>query len=147
MINKLKVKLLNEDAKIPTKAYPTDSGFDLYTSEAVEIYPLETRVIKTGVAIGLPPGFEAQIRPRSGVSTKSPLKVILGTVDQTYVGDLGIMCQNISNKPYSIPKGFKLAQVVPMEVPKFEVELETELEDTDRSDSGFGSSGIGSGAW
>jgi dUTP pyrophosphatase len=143
-MNKLKVKLLSEDGRMPTKAYPSDSGFDLYTSEAVEIYPFETKVIKTGISFGIPSGFEVQIRPRSGVSSKTPLKVILGTVDNQYSGELGIMCQNISNKPQTIPKGFKLAQAVPMELPSFTIELDTDLDESEldsRGDNGFGSSG------
>src|SRR5690625_244334 len=89
-------KRLNENATIPTKAHATDSGFDLYASEDVIIEPGGTVVIPTGIAVELPPGYEATVRPRSGVTAKTKLRVQLGTIDQDYRGEIGVIVDNIS---------------------------------------------------
>lgn len=86
---------LNENATIPTKAHATDSGFDLYAAKDVIIEPGETVVVPTGIAIQLPEGTEAQVRPRSGVTSKSKLRVQLGTIDNAYRGEIGIIVDNI----------------------------------------------------
>lgn len=88
-------KRLNDEAILPTKAHPTDSGFDLYTSEDVIIEPGETVIVKTGIAVELPAGYEAQIRPRSGITAKTKLRVQLGTIDNDYRGELGVIVDNI----------------------------------------------------
>src|SRR5699024_667312 len=71
-------KRLSDEATIPTKAHPTDSGFDLYASEDVIIEPSETVIVPTGIAVELPKGFEVQVRPRSGVTAKTKLRVQIG---------------------------------------------------------------------
>ena len=87
-------KRLTDDAILPTKAHKTDSGFDLYANEDVIIEPNETKLIKTGIAVHLPEGFEAQVRPRSGVTSKTKLRVQLGTIDNEYTGGIGIIVEN-----------------------------------------------------
>src|SRR5699024_2355308 len=89
-------KRLTDDAILPTKAHATDSGFDLYANEDVIIEPGETELIKTGIAVHLPDGYEAQVRPRSGVTSKTKLRVQLGTIDNEYTGDIGIIVENNS---------------------------------------------------
>src|SRR5690625_7526469 len=91
---KVGFKRLTEDAILPVKAHPTDSGFDLFTSEFDYIKCGYTKVIKTGIAVKLPPGYEAQVRPRSGVTSKTKLRVQLGTIDNSYVGEVGIIVDN-----------------------------------------------------
>src|SRR5690625_6556131 len=90
-------KRLNENATIPTKAHPTDSGFDLYASEDVIIEPGETVIVPTGIAVDLPKGFEVQVRPRSGVTSRTKLRVQLGTIDNGYTGEIGVIVDNINN--------------------------------------------------
>lgn len=92
----LKVKRLSEQACLPTKAHLTDSGYDLYAAEDVLIAPGETKVIKTDIAVALPQGYEAQVRPRSGITSKTKLRVQLGTIDNSYRGNIGIIVDNIS---------------------------------------------------
>src|SRR5690625_2166426 len=87
-------KRLSDEATIPTKAHHTDSGFDLYASEDVIIEPGETVIVPTGIAVELPKGFEAQIRPRSGVTAKTKLRVKLGTIDNGYTGEIGVIVDN-----------------------------------------------------
>src|SRR5699024_3133473 len=88
-------KRLSDEATIPTKVHPTDSGFDLYASEDVIIEPGETAIVPTGIAVELPKGFEAQIRPRSGVTAKTKLRVQLGTIDNGYTGEIGVIVDNV----------------------------------------------------
>src|SRR5699024_5462229 len=88
-------KRLTDDAILPTKAHPTDSGYDLYAAEDVIIEPGDTAIVKTGIAVELPPGYEAQIRPRSGVTAKTKLRVQVGTIDNGYKGEIGVIVDNI----------------------------------------------------
>src|SRR5690625_3409617 len=108
-LNKIGFKRLNDDAIIPTKAHPTDSGYDLYASEDVIIEPGDTAIVKTGIAVELPAGNEAQIRPRSGVTAKTKLRVQLGTIDREYRGEIGVIVDNIESRPLwnSFYLGFK----------------------------------------
>src|SRR5690625_1478746 len=100
MLNEDKVvigfKRLSDDAIIPTKAHPSDSGYDLYAAKDVIIEPGDTAVVKTGIAAELPPGYEAQVRPRSGVTAKTKLRVQLGTIDNGYTGEIGVLVDNIA---------------------------------------------------
>lgn len=93
----LKVKRLSDSAILPTKSHVTDSGFDLYASEDVIIEPGETVIIPTGIAVELPDGTEAQIRPRSGITAKTKLRVQLGTIDYGYSGEIGVIIDNASS--------------------------------------------------
>lgn len=105
-------KRLTDDAILPTKAHATDSGFDLYANEDVIIEPGETELIKTGIAVHLPDGYEAQVRPRSGVTSKTKLRVQLGTIDNEYTGDIGIIVENNSSVCcQDIPENFTLLNI------------------------------------
>lgn len=95
----VKIKRLHPDAVIPTQAHANDAGFDLYAVEDTVIEPGETVLIKTGIAVQLPPGYELQVRPRSGISLKTKLRVANapGTVDASFTGEVGIIIDNISD--------------------------------------------------
>src|SRR5690625_5196761 len=99
---KVGFKRLTDDAVIPTKAHPTDSGFDLYASEDVIVEPGETAVVKTGIAVKLPPGYEAQVRPRSGVTSRTKLRVQIGTIDNGYAGEIGVIVDNKHRPTYGV---------------------------------------------
>lgn len=139
-MNNLQIKLLSENATMPKRANETDSGLDLYVSETTVIEPQTTVAVKTDVAINLPYGYEAQVRPRSGKSLKTKLRVALGTIDLTYHKEIGIITDNIGDEPITIEQGERLAQLVivpvsymqPIEVEQFEYESER---------GGFGSTG------
>lgn len=137
-----KVKKLHEDAIIPTKAHESDSGWDLYILDDIEIKPKETVIIPTGIAIKLPPSYEAQVRPRSGVTSKTKLRVQLGTIDNDYTGDVGIIVDNIGDEPIALNSGYKLAQLVVQQLPNTVIEVVGDLEHGVRGDKGFGSSGV-----
>lgn len=166
----LRIKRLTETAILPVKAHPTDSGFDIFADEDVIIEPGETAVIKTGIAIALPPNHEAQIRPKSGVTSKTKLRVQLGTVDEPYRGEIGVIVDNVSidwvrddfwtkfirllkgkeaapndlimNGSFKVSKGDKIAQMVIAPVAHPEVVEVDELNETDRGENGFGSTGV-----
>lgn len=89
-------KRLSDGATVPTKAHATDSGFDLYAAEDVVIEPGETVIVPTGIAVRLPERMEAQVRPRSGVTAKTKLRVQLGTIDNGYSGEIGVIVDNIA---------------------------------------------------
>src|SRR5690625_1230347 len=166
---KVGFKRLSDGAIIPTKAHQSDSGFDLFASEDVIIEPGETVIVPTGIAVELPKGFEAQVRPRSGVTAKTKLRVQLGTIDQEYTGEIGVIVDNITDDPigntsrylnfvdgseirqdedildgtYLIRKGDRIAQLVIQPLPAVEAyENEDELGDTDRGGRGIGRKGV-----
>lgn len=89
-------KRLSDNAILPTKAHASDSGFDLYAAQDVIIAPGETVVVLTDIAVQLPKGYEGQVRPRSGITSKTKLRVQLGTIDEQYRGNIGIIVDNIS---------------------------------------------------
>jgi len=140
MTNTLGIKLLSENATMPKRANPTDSGLDLYVSETINIPAHATKVVKTDIAINLPYGYEAQVRPRSGKSLKTKLRVALGTIDQTYNKEIGIITDNIGDEAIVVKAGTRLAQLViaPVMLPE-----PTEVQDFDEiSERGaYGSTG------
>ncbi|MEC5268258.1 dUTP diphosphatase [Heyndrickxia coagulans] len=153
----IKIKRLHPDAVIPKYAHAGDSGFDLVAVEDVIVMPGETALVKTGLAFEIPAGYELQVRPRSGITLKTKLRVQLGTVDAGYRGEVGVIVDNISGKEvetimeigkayplgtYTIRKGDRIAQGVIAPVTKMEFEEVDELSDTERSDKGFGSTGV-----
>lgn len=96
----------SEHAILPTKNHATDSGLDLYAAEDTMIYPGQTVVVPTDIGVVLPPGHEAQVRPRSGITSSTKLRVQLGTIDELYRGPIGIIVDNIapvSSVQYSYP--------------------------------------------
>lgn len=138
----VKVKKLREGAVIPFKAHPTDSGFDLFSAEDVELLPWQTKVAPTGLAFELPVGYEMQVRPRSGLSTKTSLKVIIGTVDAGYRGEVGMIVYNANLHSSFIKKGDKIAQAVIQKIPDIEMVEVEELDKGERGVNGFGSTGV-----
>lgn len=112
MENTLELKILSNNATMPKRANEFDSGLDLYVSETINIPAHTTRLVKTDIAINLSYGYEAQVRPRSGKSLKTKLRVALGTIDQTYNKEIGIITDNIGDEDVIVEKGERLAQLV-----------------------------------
>ncbi len=132
--------------KEPVYEYPTDSGFDLRSNVKVTLGPLERELVPTGLFLDIPEGYEVQVRPKSGLAIKKGLSVVNtpGTVDQGYTGEVQVILINLSNETHTIEIGDKIAQAVltPVMSGKF-VNLQRVLnvEDKDRGDKGFGSTG------
>ena len=143
----LNFKKLSHTAITPTKAHTTDAGFDLYADEDVILKYGETTAILTNIAIELPEGYVADVRPRSGLTLNTGLRVHYGTVDSGYRNGIGIICENgdhgaLCNRTVRIKKGQKIAQLVILPIPEITLQEVTELSDSDRGVNGFGSTGI-----
>lgn len=135
----IKVLKETEDAVLPTYAHFGDAGADLYANEEVDIKPNEVKIIQTGLKIEIPDGYEMQVRPRSGMSTKTPILGILGTVDSGYRGSLGVMLYNHGDIPYRVQKGDRIAQAVIAPTYHGNFLISDSLSETERGEGGFGS--------
>jgi dUTP pyrophosphatase len=143
----IKYSRSNEDAVTPQYAYPTDSGFDLHSTEDVWIHPFDRKLVPTGLHVDIPDGYEVQVRSKSGLALKQGLMVLNspGTVDQGYTGEIKVIVFNTTNQKVKIDKWQKIAQAVvcPVVSGKWIKLIEVDnIEDKDRSDKGFGSTGI-----
>ena len=141
------IKIIN-NSKHPTPSYETTSsaGMDLRAnlSESITLKPLERAIIKTGLHIALPPGYEAQIRPRSGLAAKKGVSVLNapGTIDADYRGDIGVILVNLSNENFTVNDGDRIAQMVIAKYEHTKWHVVTVLDKTKRGEGGFGSTGI-----
>jgi dUTP pyrophosphatase len=143
----LKVELLNDDAKFPEYAYPSDSGFDLYSTVEVILQPFGRALVPTGIKLSIPEEYEIQVRPKSGLAINQGLTVLNtpGTVDSGYNGEIKVIIFNTNNISVTIPKGMKVAQAVlcPVVNGKYVNLIQVDkINDGERGDNGFGSTGI-----
>ena len=144
-MHKVEVKVINKSAhRLPEYKTLMSAGMDLKANitEMWKLNPGERVMVPTGLYIELPEGYEAQIRPRSGLSLKDGIVAILGTIDADYRGEVGVILANISDQPYSINPGDRLAQMVVSEVSRVKWNEVSELNKTERGTGGFGSTGI-----
>ena len=145
---KIKVKRLDSHQVFPLPSYAStgSSGCDLRASvdAPITLNPGEVKLIPTGLAISVPPGYEAQIRPRSGIALKHGVGMVNspGTIDADYRGEIGIILINWGKDPFVIQRGDRIAQMVIARVCRAEIREVDELDETDRGDGGFGHSGI-----
>ncbi|MBR4298349.1 MAG: dUTP diphosphatase [Bacteroidales bacterium] len=142
----MKVKIVNKSA-YPTPSYATEksAGMDLKADikEPVTLGPLERALIPTGLYIALPDGTEAQVRPRSGLAAKHGISVLNapGTIDADYRGEVKVILVNLSNEPFVVNPGERIAQMVVAQYAKVEWEEVEILDETLRGEGGFGSTG------
>jgi dUTP pyrophosphatase len=163
---RIRIKKVRDDIPTPGYAYTSDAGYDLIAGEDVIIRPGETVKIPTGLAFEIQEGYEMQVRPRSGVTSKTPLRVALGTIDASYRGEVSVICENTSTDNWSnmarlidnsyahetiekyrpgtylIRKGSRIAQGVIAPIVRATFEVVDELGETGRGTGGFGSSGV-----
>lgn len=142
----MKVKIINRSRHaMPEYATPQSAGMDIraHLEVPVCLQPMQRRLIPTGLYIALPPGYEAQIRPRSGLALKKGIGVLNspGTIDADYRGEIGIILVNFSDQPVQIEDGERIAQMVIARYEKAEWVTVTQLDDTERGTGGFGHSG------
>ncbi|KXO00860.1 deoxyuridine 5'-triphosphate nucleotidohydrolase [Bacillus thuringiensis] len=136
------------DVELPKYAKPGDSGFDLVAAEDTIIWPGETKVVPTGLAFEIPPGYELQVRPRSGMTRDTKLRVVLGTIDSGYRGEVGVLINNTeipkaaNMQAHVIEKGTRIAQGVIAPVITAHFEEVDELSDSERGTNGYGSTGV-----
>ena len=140
------IKIINKSQhELPNYETLASAGMDLRAniSEPITLQPLERAIIKTGLFLELPIGFEAQVRPRSGLAAKNGITVLNapGTIDADYRGEVGVILVNLSNTPFTVENGERIAQMIIAKHERAEWELVTELSETVRGEGGFGSTG------
>ncbi len=142
----MKIKIINKSVH-PLPNYETiaSAGMDIRANliEPITLKPLERTIVKTGLFIELPIGFEAQVRPRSGLAAKKGISVLNapGTIDADYRGEIGVILVNLSNENFTINNGERVAQLVIAKHERAEWQEVAELSETSRGSGGFGSTG------
>jgi dUTP pyrophosphatase len=142
----VKVKIVNKGRQqLPAYATSQSAGMDLRANieEPIELQPLERRLIPTGLFMALPDGYEAQVRPRSGLALKHGITVLNtpGTIDADYRGEVGVILVNLSNTPFTIEPGERVAQMVIAKYEQAALEEVEVLDETERGAGGYGHSG------
>lgn len=137
-----RVKLLHPDARIPTRAHDQDAGFDLYAIEPATVGPGCIVKVRTGIAIGVPPGQVGDIRPRSGLASRGvTVANSPGTIDPGYSGEVIVMLHNRGRDLLNVHKGDRIAQLVFTYTNTQPLQVVDELDTTERGSDGFGSTG------
>lgn len=141
----LKVKRIDPDAPMPKYAKKGDAGFDLSSMQTVDVGPHQTVNVGCGLAFAIPDHFEGEIRPRSGMAAKMGVTIANtpGTIDSGYRGEVKLPLHNLTDEPVHIEKGTRVCQMVIHRLPVVTFEEVDELDETERGDTGFGSSGYG----
>ncbi len=142
----IQLPVINESPyELPAYATVSSAGLDLKAvlDQAITLRPLERKIIGTGLKIALPEGYEAQVRPRSGLAAKHGLTVLNapGTIDADYRGEIGVILVNLSNEAVDINPGERIAQLVIAQYTKVDWQVVESLDSTDRGEGGFGSTG------
>ena len=143
----MEIKVINKGRQpLPEYATPLSAGLDLRANidVPVTLHPMERRLIGTGLYMALPPGFEAQVRPRSGLALKHGITVLNtpGTIDADYRGEIKVLLVNLSNEPFVINEGERIAQMVVAKHEQADFTLVLELDETERGDGGYGHTGV-----
>lgn len=143
----MKIRITNRSGhELPAYATPLSAGMDLraWLDAPVTLGPLERRLIPTGLSIALPPGYEAQVRPRSGLALKKGIGVLNspGTIDADYRGEIGVILVNLSAEPFTVADGDRIAQMVVARCEQAEWEPADTLDETQRGAGGFGHTGV-----
>ncbi len=143
MTLQLRVKRLTPSATLPRRAHPGDAGLDLCAAVDLDIPPGATRLVGTGLSLELPPGTEAQVRPRSGLALKYSVTVLNapGTIDEGYRGEVSVILINHGPAVFEVTRGMRVAQLVVQPTLAVDVTDTAVLSDTSRSQGGFGSTG------
>lgn len=140
----VRFRKVHPDAALPSYAHPSDAGMDVRSVEDLTIAPGRRALVHTGLVMLLPPMYEAQVRPRSGLALKSGITVLNtpGTIDSGYRGEVGVILVNLGDADFQVKKGDKIAQIVIAPVVQAQVVETTEVDETDRGVGGFGSTGV-----
>jgi len=139
---KIEIKKLSENATLPTQGSKYAAGYDLYAAEEGVVLSECRLLIKTNISVSIPEGYYGRIAPRSGLAYKSGLDVIAGVIDADYRGDIGVILYNTDVKDFEFKKGDRIAQLIIEKCHNVEWQEVDELEDSVRSDGGFGSTGV-----
>lgn len=143
----MKIRITNRcpDIERPSRATPHAAGFDLRAAvdEPLALAPGQRALVPTGISIEIPPGYEGQVRARSGLALRHGIALVNapGTIDADYRGEIGVILVNLGENPFTISRGERIAQLVIAALAPCELEVATELAPTTRGEGGFGSTG------
>ncbi|HYX46974.1 MAG TPA: dUTP diphosphatase [Sphingomicrobium sp.] len=141
----IELKRLPHGAGLPAPAYATHgaAGLDVVAAEDLTLAPGERQAVATGFSIAIPPGYEVQVRPRSGLALKHGITCLNtpGTIDEDYRGEVKVILANLGSEPFEVRRGERIAQLVPSPVLKAQFREVAELSETGRGAGGFGSTG------
>jgi deoxyuridine 5'-triphosphate nucleotidohydrolase len=150
-MQKVNIKLIHSQAKLPTRMTAGSAGYDLYSVEDLEIPPSQCdhggfvqigrALIPTGLILELKPGTVGRVGARSGLSVKSNIETGAGWIDSDYRGELKVEIKNLSSRPYHVRRGDRIAQLVILSLADVQVEAVDQVDDTSRNSGGFGSTG------
>lgn len=140
----LRIKRIHPDATLPAYAHASDAGMDVCSVDDLVIPPGGRALVRTGLVFNLPPLWEAQVRPRSGLALKKGVTVLNtpGTIDAGYRGEVGVILANFGSEDFDVKKGDRIAQIVVAPVVQAEVVEVDSIDETDRGGGGFGSTGV-----
>ncbi len=141
---KVKIKRVSESAITPCYAHEGDAGVDLYSDEDCILKPGERKLVKTGIKIALPHGYEAQVRPKSGLALNHGISLCnsVGTIDSGYRGEICVILINHGSEEFKVNKATKIAQMIFNKFEEAEFQEVEELDETKRNQGGFGSTGL-----
>ncbi|MCF7920734.1 MAG: dUTP diphosphatase [Candidatus Cloacimonetes bacterium] len=143
---RVEIQLLSQEARLPEKMSTHAAGYDLFAAlkENIILLPQSVQLISTGISIALPSGFEAQIRPRSGLAYKHGIGILNspGTIDSDYRGEVKVILYNFSDREFVIENGMRIAQMVIAQYEEVEFQRVELLEITERGKGGFGHTGV-----
>ena len=138
---KIKISKTDPEVKTPNYANPGDAGMDFYAAESAVIKPNERKTVKTGVKMAIPAGYVGLLWDKSGLASKKGIKTMAGVIDAGYRGEVGIVLHNLGNEDFIVEKNTKIAQMLIQPIHSPEIEEVNVLDDTERGEGGFGSTG------
>ena len=140
----LRIKRIHPDAVMPSYAHPSDAGMDVRSVDELVIPSGKHALVHIGLVFNLPPMYEAQVRPRSGLALKNGVTVLNtpGTIDSGYRGEVGVILANFGEGDFTVKKGDRIAQIVIAPVTQAEIAEVDAIDETDRGEGGFGSTGV-----
>lgn len=141
-MREIKIKLLDKDAKIPSRSNPTDAGADIFSLEDSTIGPGERAIVNTGISIEIPEGFYGRVAPRSGLAAKHGIDILAGVIDSSYRGEVKVVMLNTDReKSFHVSKGDRIAQLIIESHFNYPIVESESLQESDRGSCGFGSTG------
>ncbi len=138
---KIKIKKISREAVVPFCHHKGDAGFDLYSAETIVLGPGERAKVRTGIAMEVPNGYAGLIWDKSGIAANYGVKTMAGVVDSCYRGEICVVLVNLSDKNFKIENKQKIAQILIQKIESPKVEIVEGLSDSERGESGFGSTG------
>ena len=138
----LRVKKLNEKARLPVKGSPLAAGYDLHSLEDCIVKAKSKGLVPTGLSMAIPEGYYGRVAPRSGLACKNFIDVGAGVIDSDYRGEVKVLLFNFSEEDFQIKEGDRIAQLIIEQIGLTQLEEVKDLDSTDRNEGGFGSTGI-----